>query len=209
MIFILMVLNEQIKRIRKIIYELSPQSEGITEFLSQVKDFPELLKHLNFDSISSLKEFLEENDYEDFQELKKEVDYFFDRRKRYFVSELDEITRVVQELNREENIEISVADVLDLFARTKETTLSPIIWSKLENTESNKIRKGEINKVKDLAKKYNKQNPIELKKALQSGEYKRPMIIKFGDRYHLVSGNTRLSTAAAIGMKPQVLIAEL
>ena len=204
-----MVLNEQIKRIRKIIYELSPQSEGITEFLSQVKDFPELLKHLNFDSISSLKEFLEENDYEDFQELKKEVDYFFDRRKRYFVSELDEITRVVQELNREENIEISVADVLDLFARTKETTLSPIIWSKLENTESNKIRKGEINKVKDLAKKYNKQNPIELKKALQSGEYKRPMIIKFGDRYHLVSGNTRLSTAAAIGMKPQVLIAEL
>ena len=204
-----MVLNEQIKRIRKIIYELSPQSEGITEFLSQVKDFPELLKHLNFDSISSLTEFLEENDYEDFQELKKEVDYFFDRRKRYFVSELDEITRVVQELNREENIEISVADVLDLFARTKETTLSPIIWSKLENTESNKIRKGEINKVKDLAKKYNKQNPIELKKALQSGEYKRPMIIKFGDRYHLVSGNTRLSTAAAIGMKPQVLIAEL
>jgi len=49
----------------------------------------------------------------------------------------------------------------------------------------------------------------ELKKSLKRGDYPRPMILKFGDRYHLVAGNTRLCTAAAMGMKPQVLIAEI
>jgi hypothetical protein len=33
--------------------------------------------------------------------------------------------------------------------------------------------------------------------------------LKFGDRYHLVAGNTRLSTAAALGMTPKVLIGEI
>jgi hypothetical protein len=33
--------------------------------------------------------------------------------------------------------------------------------------------------------------------------------IKFGERYYLVAGNTRLSTAAALGMTPMVLIGEL
>jgi hypothetical protein len=35
------------------------------------------------------------------------------------------------------------------------------------------------------------------------------MILKFEDRYYLVAGNTRLSTAAALGMTPTVLIGEL
>jgi hypothetical protein len=49
----------------------------------------------------------------------------------------------------------------------------------------------------------------ELAKKLKSGVYDRPMILKFEDRYYLVAGNTRLSTAAAIGMTPIVLIGEL
>jgi hypothetical protein len=48
-----------------------------------------------------------------------------------------------------------------------------------------------------------------LKKSLLKGDYGRPMILKFGDRYHLVAGNTRLCTAAAMGMTPKVLIAEV
>ncbi len=66
-----------------------------------------------------------------------------------------------------------------------------------------------MKKVIQIAKKYNKENPLVLKKALQSGDYKRPLILKFGDRFHLVAGNTRLCTAAAMGMKPKVLIGEL
>ncbi len=88
-------------------------------------------------------------------------------------------------------------------------TSQPDVWEKLENTESNTFRKGEIKKVVDMANKYDKTNPLELKKILKRGDYRRPMILKFGDRYHLVSGNTRLSTAAAMGIIPQVLIAEI
>jgi hypothetical protein len=44
---------------------------------------------------------------------------------------------------------------------------------------------------------------------LLSGEYRRPLIAKFGDRYHLVAGNTRLCTAAALGIRPMVIIADI
>ena len=62
---------------------------------------------------------------------------------------------------------------------------------------------------KEVAKKYDKTPPSVLKKSLLKGDYGRPMILKFGDRYHLVAGNTRLCTAAALGMTPKVLIAEV
>ena len=72
-----------------------------------------------------------------------------------------------------------------------------------------RLRKVRLRKVEALAKQYNKSLPSELKKALLKGDYGRPMILKFGDRYHLVAGNTRLCTAAALGMTPKVLIAEV
>lgn len=203
-----MELNEQLLRIRKLIYELSPQSEGVKELMNLVKEFPELIAHLNFNSVKDLKDFIEDSDYSDFYELRKEVDYFLDRRKRYFDSEEPELKRVVKVL-KDLGIETTVEKLLEKLSHTTETKLEPKIWNQLENTESNQIKKGEIKKVIELAKKYNKQNPLELKKALQSGDYKRPLIVKFGDRYHLISGNTRLSTAAALGLKPQVLIIEL
>jgi hypothetical protein len=104
---------------------------------------------------------------------------------------------------------ISVDEILRAFQKSKEVTLEKDIWSQLENTESNKIKKGDIKKVIALAKKYNKQSPLELKKVLLSGDYRRPLILKFKDRYHLVAGNTRLCTAAALGIKPKVLIGQL
>jgi hypothetical protein len=66
-----------------------------------------------------------------------------------------------------------------------------------------------MNKVVDLAKKYNKSSPLKLKDSILSGEYRPPLILKFGDRYHLVAGNTRLCTAAAMGETPKVIIGEL
>jgi hypothetical protein len=66
-----------------------------------------------------------------------------------------------------------------------------------------------MKKVVAIAKKYNKTSPLELKKALLDNEYNPPLILKFGDRYHLVAGNTRLCTAAALGIKPRVIIAEI
>jgi len=204
-----MRLNEEISRIRTLIFELSPDSTGVREFLEQVKEFPELLKHLHFKDMDELEEYVYQAGYEEFNELKDEVNYFIQRRKKYFQSEIDEFERAAQDLSRDEGIKVSVNEILDAFEKAKEIQLPFDIWKKLENTESNQIKKGEMSKVVELAKQYNKQHPKELKKALLSGDYRRPLILKFGNRYHLVAGNTRLCTAAALGIQPQVLIGEL
>lgn len=129
--------------------------------------------------------------------------------KSYIQSEMDEIERAVQDLSRDEDIDISVKEVKQKFKDAKPKKLTKSIWSKLENTESNEINKGDMESVEKIAKKYNKTNPNKLKKSLESGDYNPPMIIQFGDRYHLVAGNTRLCTAAAMGITPNVLIVNI
>ena len=126
--------------------------------------------------------------------------------KSYINSEMDEIERAVQDLSRDEDINISVKEVKKKFQDAEPTKLTKSIWKKLENTESNEIGKGDIEAVEKIAKKYNKTSPTKLKKSLESGDYNPPMIIKFKNRYHLVAGNTRLCTAAAMGITPNVLI---
>ena len=204
-----MNLSEQVFKIKNLIYELSPQSEGVQELIQTVIEFPELLKHMGFSEQNDFEEFIADASYEEFSQLRKEVEHFFNRRKKYFKDEMDEFERAVQDLSRNEGIDTSVEDVVNSFTRAKEVTLTDDIWSKLENTESNEIKKGEMKKVVDLAKKYNKTKPVELRKLILSGDYRRPLIIKFGDRYHLVAGNTRLCTAAALGVKPKVLIGQI
>lgn len=204
-----MNLNEQISRIRGLIYELAPHSSGVQEFITQVQEKPELLKHMQFRNMDDLLEYIDQATYEEFSQLRDEVSHFINRRKKYFQSEIDEFERAAQDLSRDEGIEVSVNQLLDAFEKAKEVEIPYNVWNKLENTESNQIKKGELNKVVALAKQYNKQHPKELKKALLSGDYRRPLILKFGDRYHLVAGNTRLCTAAALGIRPQVLIGEI
>ena len=124
-------------------------------------------------------------------------------------NEMDELQRVVQDLSRDEDITVSVDDLVKVFKNAKEVTLSDEIWSNLENTESNEIEKGDMDSVMDIAKTYKKTNPKKLVQAIKSGDYKRPLILKFGDRYHLVAGNTRLCTAAAMGVNPKVFIGSI
>ena len=127
----------------------------------------------------------------------------------YFQDEMDEIERAAQDLSRDNKVETSVKEILNAFKNAKETKLENKVWNKLENTESNQIKKGEMDKVIDLAKKYNKSSPLKLRKAIMSGDYRPPLILKFGNRYHLVAGNTRLCTAAAMGETPKVMIGKL
>jgi ParB-like chromosome segregation protein Spo0J len=127
----------------------------------------------------------------------------------YFKDEMDEIERAAQDLSRDNKFETSVKDILKVLNKAKETKLDDKAWKKLENTESNEIKKGDMDKVVDLAKKYNKSSPLKLKDALLNGEYRPPLILKFGDRYHLVAGNTRLCTAASLGLNPNVIIGDL
>ena len=54
-------------------------------------------------------------------------------------NEMDELQRVVQDLSRDEDITVSVDDLVKVFKNAKEVTLSDEIWGNLENTESKKI----------------------------------------------------------------------
>jgi len=123
--------------------------------------------------------------------------------------EMDEFQRLSQDLRRDEKIDISVEELVRSFEGLKEQTLTDDVWPKLENTESNEIEKGDIEAVNDIAKMYNKTNPKKLIKAIKSGEYERPLILKMGRRYILIAGNTRLCTAAAMGVNPKVFIGEI
>ncbi len=194
---------------QKILNELSPNSSGVSDVLSLLSKKPELVKQLGFRSLDSVQYFIDGASYDDFDELRDDIEKFLKEKEQYFEKEMDEIQRAVQELSRDEGLDISVKDVVESFRNSNEVTLTDDIWSKLENTESNQVKKGEMKKVVEIAKKYDKTSPYILKKSLLKDDYDRPLILKFGDRYHLVAGNTRLCTAAAMGMKPQVLIAEI
>ena len=123
--------------------------------------------------------------------------------------EKDELQRVAQHLSREENIETTVKELVDAFNKSTEEQIPNDVWKKLENTESNEIEKGDMKAAYKVAKMYKKTSPRILTKSLVDGDYKRPLIVKFGDRYHLVAGNTRLCTAAALGINPNVFIADI
>ena len=123
--------------------------------------------------------------------------------------EMDEFQRLSQDLKRDEDIEVSVDEIVKAFKNSNEETLSDDVWGNLENTESNKIEKGDFDAVMDVANMYKKTNPKTLAKVLKSGDYSRPLILNIKDRYILVAGNTRLCTAAAIGMKPKVFIGKI
>ena len=123
--------------------------------------------------------------------------------------EMDEIQRFSQDLMRDEDIKISVKDIVNTFKEAEEVTLTKNIWSTLENTESNEIKKGDFAAVEEIAKTYDKTDPKILVKAIKSGQYKRPFVVKLGDRLILVAGNTRLCTAAAMGVELNVFIADL
>ena len=193
----------------EVISEISPKSSGVNDFLEFMKRNPEYITQMDFGNYDRLEDYVHTGTYEEFSELLGELDELVKKKSEYIEGEIDEIERVVQDLSRDGDLDTTVKDVTNAFNNANEVILTPKIWSKLENTESNQIKKGEMKKVEALAKQYNKSSPSDLKKALLKGDYGRPMILKFGDRYHLVAGNTRLCTAAAMGMTPKVLIAEV
>jgi len=123
--------------------------------------------------------------------------------------EMDELQRFSQELNRDEGIEVSVDEVIESLENSEEQTLTNDLWIKLENTESNQVEEGDWKTVNKIARDYKKTSPKVLKKEIESGEYKRPLVAKLGDRLILMAGNTRLCTAAAMGVNLNVFIANI
>ena len=123
--------------------------------------------------------------------------------------EIDEIQRFSQELSRDEGIEVSVDEVIKSLKKSEEQLLTNDIWNVLENTESNEVEEGDWKTVEKIAREYKKTSPKVLKKEIESGEYKRPLIAELDGRYILIAGNTRLCTAAAMGENLNVFIAKI
>ena len=186
---------------------------------------PELIEAYGFSTRGELEYF----DYEYLKKLKEKVKLlqipFIKERqkqkeeynKRYNLSESrkdikkerDDIERAVQDLNRLHNFDVSYEEMTRGIGNSSPQPLSSDIWDELENTESNEISVGDFDKVFDISNKYNKSNPLKLKKKLSDGTYNYPIIVRFDDRYWLVAGNTRLCTAAAMGITPEVIIADI
>ena len=123
--------------------------------------------------------------------------------------EMDELQRFSQELSRDEDIKVSVDEIIQSLEKSQEQLLTNEIWGTLENTESNEIEQGDWKTVNKIAREYKKTSPKVLKKEIESDDYKRPLIAKLGDRHILMAGNTRLCTAAAMGVNLNVFIAEI
>jgi len=90
--------------------------------------------------------------------------------------------------------------------------LTDDVWNKLENTDANSFEVGDWEAVHDHSNPngQKKRDWEELRDKISKGTVlDAPIIMKFGDRYHLVSGNTRLMVSRAKGIQPKVLLFEV
>jgi len=88
------------------------------------------------------------------------------------------------------------------------TSLTEDIWKELTNTDSNRLAIGDWQAVEQNA---SQQEVVRDWKSLQmaleeSRSLDAPIVMKIGDLYHLVAGNTRLMVAKAAGVTPRVLL---
>lgn len=86
------------------------------------------------------------------------------------------------------------------------------LWNKLENTDSNTFDIGDWEWVHEHSNPdgEHKRDWESLKDKVERGKVlNAPIIMKYGNKYHLVSGNTRLMVARAKGVVPKVLLFEI
>ena len=88
------------------------------------------------------------------------------------------------------------------------TELPDSVWSQLKNTDSADVTKGDWEAVKRASE--GKRDWESIRRKMERGErLDAPIIIKLPNEYHLVSGNTRLMCAKALGLVPKVLFVDL
>lgn len=132
-------------------------------------------------------------------------------------AEYEEITRTLKQfLNLDPSPE-NVSRALASYEAGKIVELSNSDWEALENTDSfSEIRPGRVDDVEHLIAGSNSDLPDHLKRsvprlldAFQGGSIDAPIIMRNSEgRLHLVSGNTRLMLARALGIQPYVLMVD-
>lgn len=128
--------------------------------------------------------------------------------------EYGEIERV-SSIFQNENKADFIATFIEKASNTALSTLSEDQWKNLENTDSFDIGIGEWDKVAEHIDYINQETGAQrdwkdIREKMEQGkELDAPIILKYNNTLHLVSGNTRLMVARALGVLPEVLFVEI
>ena len=127
-------------------------------------------------------------------------------------AERGEIERVAGEFAKE-NSQTFARRLIEQAKVSELVAMDEDMWSRLENTDSFDIRIADWETVEQHAVAGHAESPRDwqaLKKKIESGsDLDAPIVCALGDRLHLVSGNTRLMVARALGMQPRILLINL
>ena len=126
-----------------------------------------------------------------------------------FEQEAGEIARIQQHFNKKTSN--FAARFLESARKASLVPLSAEIWNTVENTDSDRVLRGDWDAVAEHASAAeSKRNWQDLKTKMQAGTpVDAPVIARNGEILHLVSGNTRLMVARALGITPNVLIVDI
>jgi len=133
-------------------------------------------------------------------------------------AERTEIARTLIKFLNVEPTDKNVGKIIETIEVAAISELTEDEWEKLDNTESfHGVRVGHLEDAEQITEKHNQylsrgyqRNVGVLADALRDGkEMEAPVILKNEKgETHLVSGNTRLMVARALGIQPQVIVVE-
>ena len=88
-------------------------------------------------------------------------------------------------------------------------SLTPSLWEQLENTDAGSIEMDNWEKVAENARMAGRDWK-SLKDKMERGmPLDAPIVLRYAGKLHLVSGNTRLMVAQALGLKSQVVLVQM
>lgn len=129
-------------------------------------------------------------------------------------SERGEIERVAQTFSSQ-NQEEFVRIFKEKAQEAELVNLTEDMWSVLENTDSFDIAHDDWEQVAEHVNHTNRETGADrswedLRLKIEQGlELEAPIVLKHSGRLHLVSGNTRLMVARALGKLPKILLVEM
>jgi hypothetical protein len=91
----------------------------------------------------------------------------------------------------------------------KMVVLGKDLWSNLKNTDSWELKIGDLEKVRALANRYNKDAKGILNGLKNEKPMKCPIILVIDTKPYLMDGNTRLMLFKALGITPKVLLVKV
>ncbi len=136
-----------------------------------------------------------------------------------FQKEKGELERVTRDfLLREPNTQ-NIRQVVEALKGSPTIEFSDTDWEQLENTDSfHNVGLGQIEEARKICNGYNEELEEENKRNFdvllegfhQGNKMECPVILKNSEgKMHLVSGNTRLMIARALGIRPRVIIGDI